>query len=327
MTTLTLPSKKKRISFLVLLFLALAATVAFGANKFHQSKIQRYAYVLAEKGNINIKETISVTGRIKPVTEIGLAFEKSGKVARILVNVGDEAKQGQALIYLSSDEAAAQLDQAKAQLSFEQAQLQKLENGASPQQRVVARTKVANAQESLAAAKKQLQDIQGKAKTSLNKVCQTSVEDALKSLNVARSSLLTLTDLQYSYFNDSAQQSINLANKKEEAIGKLFSKKACGRYVDDVIASLSGGLENQFNALRTYASSLSVSLDIDLSLKRYSPSVGRSKNPKICSKVDLPDPDALMTAKNSPFSTLKETLFRAAVLASPLPYTLLMFFA
>ncbi len=252
MTTLTLPSKKKRISFLVLLFLIVAATVAFGANKFHQNKIQRYAYVLAEKGNM--KETIRVTGRIKPVTEIGLAFEKSGKVARILVNVGDEAKQGQALIYLSSDEAAAQLDQAKAQLSFEQAQLQKLENGASPQQRAVARTKVANAQESLVAAEKQLQDIQEKAKTSLNKVCQMSVEDALKSLNVARNSLLTLTDLQYSYFNDSTQQSINLANKKEEAIGKLFSKKACGRCVDDVIASLSDGLENQFNVLRTNSS-------------------------------------------------------------------------
>src|SRR3989338_3557899 len=46
---------------------------------------------------------------------------------------------------------------------------------------------------------------------------------------------------------------------------------------------------------------------------RYSPLVGLSKNPRICSRVDFPDPEGPIMAINSPSCTEKETPRRAWV--------------
>src|SRR5688572_17188114 len=51
------------------------------------------------------------------------------------------------------------------------------------------------------------------------------------------------------------------------------------------------------------------------------PVVGVSTPPKMCSSVDLPEPEDPTMATNSPFSTLKLTSFRALICVSPFPYT------
>jgi multidrug efflux pump subunit AcrA (membrane-fusion protein) len=71
-------------------------------------------YVTAEIGNI--KEEVSVTGNVKPVADVDLAFERGGKVASLNVRVGDRVSTGQALASVSNADLVANLDQAKANL-------------------------------------------------------------------------------------------------------------------------------------------------------------------------------------------------------------------
>jgi hypothetical protein len=56
---------------------------------------------------------------------------------------------------------------------------------------------------------------------------------------------------------------------------------------------------------------------------RTVPLVGRSRPARQCINVDLPEPDAPMTAWNRPAVNVMSTLSSAVTAASPLPYTLL----
>src|SRR5215216_219841 len=51
------------------------------------------------------------------------------------------------------------------------------------------------------------------------------------------------------------------------------------------------------------------------------PELGVSTPPRMCSRVDLPEPEEPTMATNSPFSTLKLTSSRALTCVSPFPYT------
>ncbi len=68
---------------------------------------------------------------------------------------------------------------------------------------------------------------------------------------------------------------------------------------------------------RMSASSSSVKEAMFLPSMKYSPEVGVSKAPKICIRVDLPEPEGPMMATNSPSFTEKVTPFKACVEASP----------
>src|SRR5262245_983469 len=51
------------------------------------------------------------------------------------------------------------------------------------------------------------------------------------------------------------------------------------------------------------------------------PELGVSTPPRMCSSVDLPEPEGPTMATNSPFSTLKLTRSMALICVSPFPYT------
>jgi HlyD family secretion protein len=78
-------------------------------------------FVLAEMGTI--REEVSVTGNVKPLSEVDLAFERSGRVASLNVSVGDRVNSGQTLASVSNADLVASLDQAKANLKKVRASL------------------------------------------------------------------------------------------------------------------------------------------------------------------------------------------------------------
>ncbi len=71
-------------------------------------------FVSAEIGNI--QEEVSVTGNVKPLSEVDLAFERGGKIASLNVSVGTKVYAGQYLASVSNADLLANLDQAKANL-------------------------------------------------------------------------------------------------------------------------------------------------------------------------------------------------------------------
>src|SRR3989338_5777753 len=73
-----------------------------------------YEYTVAKRGDL--VQEVSVTGKVKPAEAVDLAFEKSGKITRTTVKVGDKIKSGQILAELDNMEAKAQVAQVEASL-------------------------------------------------------------------------------------------------------------------------------------------------------------------------------------------------------------------
>jgi len=81
----------------------------------------KYTEVAVERGSLS--EIVSVTGNVKPLSDVNLAFERGGRVAVINVAVGEKVYAGQVLASVSNADLLANLDQAKANLKKVQAGL------------------------------------------------------------------------------------------------------------------------------------------------------------------------------------------------------------
>jgi len=92
---------------------------------------------------------VSVTGKVKPLKSIDLAFEQSGRLSRMLVSVGDEVYQGQSLAVLDNAGIYAQLAQAKANVKAQQAKLDELKRGARTEDLSAKTSELKKAQEDL----------------------------------------------------------------------------------------------------------------------------------------------------------------------------------
>lgn len=122
------------------------------------------AYVLASLGGAapadtsiavtrgSITQTVSVTGQLEPAEDVELSFQTSGRIARIDAKVGDRVTAGQLLVSLDNTELAAQLRDAEAGVLAQQATLEEMILGGSPQEIAIAEADVRSAEQNLTAA-------------------------------------------------------------------------------------------------------------------------------------------------------------------------------
>lgn len=106
-----------------------------------------YDFVVAERGDI-IQE-VSVTGRVTAAESVELAFEKTGRISRTEVDVGDHVSKGQKLLFLENSDTAADLAQAEANVKIQQAKLNELLAGSRLEEIEVQKVKVENARAAL----------------------------------------------------------------------------------------------------------------------------------------------------------------------------------
>lgn len=99
-----------------------------------------YDETIVTKGSIS--EIVSVTGSVKPFSNVDLAFERGGRVASIPVSVGDKVYVGQSLISVSNDDLLANLDQARANLKKVQAQYTEVRGGTRAEEIALQETQV-----------------------------------------------------------------------------------------------------------------------------------------------------------------------------------------
>lgn len=122
---------------------------------------------------------INATGRIEPVRESALAFAvSSGRVTEILVQAGDPVQAGQPLVRLDARQRAAEVAAAEAALAQARADVQALEEGATPEQ--------------IAAARAQLEVAQGSLLQTRGSVSAVDLQAAEATLNEARERLRML---------------------------------------------------------------------------------------------------------------------------------------
>ncbi len=98
----------------------------------------------------DIAEEVIVTGNTKPVQDISLSFQQSGRVARVYANVGDKVSEDEKLAELDASQLQAQLAQARASVDAAQAKLDSLKIGTRLEDIQITKTAIAKAQQDLA---------------------------------------------------------------------------------------------------------------------------------------------------------------------------------
>jgi len=218
---------KKIIILIIIVILAFFAYQIF-------FKKEKPNYTLADVVRGTIVQEVSETGQIQKGDKINISFKNPGRIESISAKVGDQVKKGGVLAKLDTSDLRIQLQEARANLSLNNAQLNKLLAGASAEQIKAAQTAVSNAETAFQNAKQNLTDITAQAEESLG----SSYEDALNTLNdtylKAYNAQNGATLIQRTYFSGNDQESTIVKEKRsatESSVSKIKS------YLDIVQAS------------------------------------------------------------------------------------------
>lgn len=115
----TFIKKRKIWSMGLLIILVLASYLYWNSQKNEPAK-----FFTVTHGEV--VSLVNVTGKVKPTRSLDLAFEKSGRIQKIDVKVGDRVSEGRLLISLDNNDLYAQLLQAQASVKAEKATLDQL---------------------------------------------------------------------------------------------------------------------------------------------------------------------------------------------------------
>ncbi len=229
----------KRFKFLIIIGLIIIAGVAYFSLK--PKPQPRIDTVVAERGDL--KQFVSVVGKVKPSEDVDLAFETGGKVSKVYVQVGDKVEVGDKLVELNMADLYAELQQASAQvvsaqatlgqyqaaLTAEQAKLEEMQSGTRPEEIVIAQTKVANAQSDLDNEKIDLETAVEKAQTDLDNlyddVLNTLNDAYIKSDNAINTQLDDLftnaANVEFTFEPNNSQLEVNTLEARRDAINGL----------------------------------------------------------------------------------------------------------
>jgi len=254
--------------------IALIAVVIVGVGmwRLKTPAAPTYEFTMAQRGDI--VQLVSVTGKVKPTENVDLAFEISGKVAKVDAQVSDHVKKGDLLAELDSTSLRAQSAEARGAFAAAQAKLSEMQAGTRPEEIAVAQTTLDNAKVATQDARTNLDNVQNKANADLQDDYNSALAAAVKSVSIATNSLYVLTDLQNTYFSNFDQQATHVADAKANAALALLGALDAGRASKDYLSTLSGGAKGSVLA----ASANPMYANIDKALTDLSAALDAVKN-------------------------------------------------
>ena len=124
----------KRIIPYIILGVVIVAIVASAITWWSQqaAPLEEEEIRSAVVGRGAVRVAVSTNGAVEPQSRVKLAFEAPGRVAEVLVEMGDTVKAGDVLARLDSEHLALQVRQAEAAMAAAKAQLAQIEAGARP---------------------------------------------------------------------------------------------------------------------------------------------------------------------------------------------------
>jgi HlyD family secretion protein len=267
---------------LLLILAALGALYATGQLTTLQRRLLgqtapvTYQTATVTKGGV--AETVSATGPISAAKTLPLTFDSAGRLADLEVAVGQPVKKGDALAQLDTTDLQATVDQAKATLSQQQSNYNKLLAGATPEQIQAAEVALQNAQQaaadaagsasaSQASAAKDVEAAQASAASSQNSLQaaqdalaaaqeaaanklaadQTAVDNAQKALDAARAVVATSPAIQKEQL-DKAKSDLWAAQIQRDANCSKQSNGAC-----EASRATVAGMETNVNTVAAQA--------------------------------------------------------------------------
>ena len=108
-----------------------------------RSKGTAYEFFTVTRGDV--AQTVSVTGNTKPVDNLSLSFQQSGRIVGMYADVGQAVRQGQVILELDNRDLKAQLASAEASAASQDARLTALKNGTRPEDIQISQTNVEKA--------------------------------------------------------------------------------------------------------------------------------------------------------------------------------------
>jgi HlyD family secretion protein len=194
-------------------FIFLLVVLGTGAVAAYYLRPKPVIYEYAAVERRDIKQEVSVTGRVKPAQNVDLAFEKGGRVARVYAKIGDKVSAGTLLAGLENNDVLANIDEAKARLRAEEAKLRQLRQGTRSEEVNVQKTRVANAKIAL--------ENSGKSLLVAMDDAYTKADDAIRNKTDKFFINPRTTNPQLAFFlNDSGLQT-NLESSRAD-IEKMF---------------------------------------------------------------------------------------------------------
>lgn len=259
MATLKQLAKNKWVIAIATLVVAIG-----GYTYYKNTRPQTYDTVPVARGQV--REEVSITGKVKPTQNLDIAFEKGGRLSRIRVKVGDPVREGQEVMVLDNADLYAQLAQARANLRSQGAKLEQLKEGTRKEDLAVAETRVVNAENALTDAQRNLTNVTVKAGVDLANIYSSvpdTVTDAYtKSDDAIRNQIdkLFLNDetdrpiLSFSSFNSQAKIDTETGRVRSTKHLNDFAKEA------NAIRGIGGDTAAMDTALEQAKAHLSVFL-------------------------------------------------------------------
>ncbi len=139
---------------------------------FHKKTVP-HTLITVTKGSVT--ETVSVTGNTTPTQSVALGFQNGGTVSSVSTRVGDTVVAGQLLASLNTNDLAAQLQQAQANVDGQQAKLDSLKAGSQPEDIASSQAALAKASQDLANMYSSISDISNDGYAKANDAVRTQI--------------------------------------------------------------------------------------------------------------------------------------------------------
>ncbi|HEX8994319.1 MAG TPA: efflux RND transporter periplasmic adaptor subunit, partial [Candidatus Paceibacterota bacterium] len=157
---------------------------------------------------------VNVTGSITAAQSVDLGFAQNGRIARILVKVGDTVQQGDTIAVLENSDLQSTVAQKQAALAQAQAQLKSLQEGTRPEQIAVLQSSVSAAQTALDQADAALVDAIQAAYTAADDAVHNKADQFFANPR---------TDAPTVVFSSSNSQAITTVQSERASLEPMFA--------------------------------------------------------------------------------------------------------
>jgi len=204
---------------------------------------------VVERGTVRVD--VSASGSLEPQARVSLAFEVPGRVAEVLVEVGDMVEAGDVLARLDSEQLALQVQQAEAALASAEARLAQLQAGARPEEVAAAEANLRTMQAQVSAAAARREQLEAGASDAQIAAAEADLASAITQQKAAEDmhdrTMTCVTINMYGQemeicpvlgpFEEQARYGLNAADKALAAAQARLDEALAGANADQVRAA------------------------------------------------------------------------------------------
>lgn len=205
--------------------------IGIGYLFFRNATAPKVEYITEKAVLMNLKQTVSATGRVDSEEAVDLKFNAGGDIAKIYVVAGDPVANGKILAELKHTALDSQIKEARAALSLQQANYLKTLQGARQEEIIISMRRVESAQSTYDAAVRDYQALSAKLQSDIASL-QTQIKNYTQALvDVKTSAELNIqnsrTNLLIS-LNQAGIKSVNSQRQVETIFNDIDLEKNYG---------------------------------------------------------------------------------------------------